>query len=216
MTGTTDGSGDGSRRAHRVDVVDLGRRPFAEVHRAMLELHESIRRGESDGKVWLVEHDDVFTAGRATPPDEIRDGVVPIERGGRITWHGPGQLVVYPIVRLPRRDAGAWLRALERFGCAVCGAFGLAAEASVDGTGVFVAGRKLASIGVALRSWINLHGIAINVDVAEDAFAAIRPCGLAPSIMSDLSRAVGRRISLDECKVAARSALPPLLDGGIA
>ncbi|MBI5852738.1 MAG: lipoyl(octanoyl) transferase LipB [Planctomycetes bacterium] len=206
-----DGRSDEARDVTAIAVEDLGRCAFAPVHRAMLDLAGSIRRGESGGKVWLVEHDPVLTAGRATQADEITGDVVSIERGGRVTWHGPGQLVVYPIVRLPERDAGAWLRALERFGVDVCDSFGLAAVASEDGTGVFVGGKKLASIGVALRHWINLHGIAINVDVAPDAFAGIRPCGRSPELMSDLSRALARRVTLDECKAAARKALPRLL-----
>jgi len=208
---TKDGRSDEARDATAVAIEDLGRRAFAPVHRAMLELAGSIQRGEGSGKVWLVEHDSVLTAGRATPKDELGEGVVSIERGGRVTWHGPGQLVIYPIVRLPQRDAGAWLRALERFGVDVCASFGLTATASDDGTGVFVAGRKLASIGVALRRWVNLHGIAINVDVAPDAFAGIRPCGRSPDLMSDLSRALARKVTLDECKAAARKALPRLL-----
>lgn len=195
------------------EIEDLGRRPFAEVHAEMLALAASIRAGRSRGKVLLVEHQPVYTAGRATPPDEIGDGVVPIERGGRITWHGPGQLVVYPIVPLPRRDVRAWLRALETFGVDVCARFGLEAEPSVDGTGVFVERRKVASIGVAIRGWTNLHGIAINVAMDLAAFHRIRPCGLDPEVMSDLSRCAGRPVSLDDAKVAARACLPALLGG---
>lgn len=200
-----------TRHGEAVDVEDLGRRAFGDVHREMLELVASIRAGRSPGKVLLVEHDPVYTAGRATPPEERGPDVVAIERGGRTTYHGPGQLVVYPIVPLPRRDVRAWLRALERLGVEVCARFHLVGEPSVDGTGVFVAGRKVASIGVAIRSWINLHGIAINVDMDLDAFRAIRPCGLDPTIMSDLSRCTGRTVTMAEAKDAVRACLPELL-----
>ncbi len=186
-------------------IEDLGRAPFAEVHRGMLALAESIRAGRSRGKILLVEHDPVYTAGRATPEDEMVEGAVRIERGGRLTFHGPGQLVVYPIVRLPRRDVRDWLRRLEALGVAVCERFGLAAEASVDGTGVFVDGRKIASIGVAIRHWINLHGISINVDMDLAPYRSVRPCGRPPEVMSDLSRAVGRRIEIADVKRAVRS-----------
>lgn len=194
-----------------VPVERLGRRPFEEVYAQMREIAASIRSDGAPGKVLLVEHDPVFTAGRATPATDLRDDIVPIERGGRITYHGPGQLVVYPIVPLPKRDVRAWLRSLEAFGVAVCGEFGLEGEPSVDGTGVFVGGRKVASIGVAIRSWTNLHGISINVAMDLSAFHEVRPCGLDPSIMSDLSRCAGRPISLHEAIEAAERHVPGLL-----
>lgn len=201
------------------DIVELGRVPYPDAHARMLGIAEQIRKGTAPGTVLLLEHDPaVFTAGRATPAAELGPGIVPVERGGKVTWHGPGQLVVYPVVPLPRRDVRAWLRALEEFGMAVCGAFGLPAEPSVDGTGVFVRGRKLASIGVAIRHWINLHGIAINVAVDLQGFHAIRPCGLDPQRMSDLSREAGRSVSMAEAIAAARAALPALLSpvpGGV-
>jgi lipoyl(octanoyl) transferase len=197
-------------------VERLGRRPFEEVHAQMREIAASIRTDGAPGKVLLVEHDPVFTAGRATPATDLRDDIVPIERGGRITYHGPGQLVVYPIVPLPKRDVRAWLRALEAFGVAICGDFDLRGEPSVDGTGVFVGGRKVASIGVAIRSWINLHGISINVAMDLAAFHEVRPCGLDPSIMSDLSRCSGRPISLEEAIAAAERHIPGLLGEAVA
>lgn len=193
-------------------IEDLGRRDYAETLVEMRALAQSIRTGAAQGKILLVEHEPVYTAGRATPADELRGAVVRVERGGRVTYHGPGQLVVYPIVALPERDVGAWLRRLEAFGVAVCERFGLEARASIDGTGVFVSAAKVASIGVAIRRWVNLHGIAINVDMDLDAFRSIRPCGLDPSAMSDLSRACGRRISLDEAKSAARASLGALFE----
>ena len=134
--------------------------------------------------------------------------------GGKVTWHGPGQLVVYPIVSLPSRDVRRWLRALESFGVRICAGFGLAAEPSVDGTGVFVGDRKVASIGVAIRHWISLHGISINVAIDGEPWQKIRPCGLAPERMSDLSREAGRAIGLDEARQQALAALPELLAQG--
>jgi lipoyl(octanoyl) transferase len=195
----------------RTEWIDLGRMPWHDARRAMDEALVDLARGEG-GKILLVEHDPVYTAGRATPTDELTDDVVPIERGGRITYHGPGQLVVYPIVRLPKHDVRDWLRRLEAFGIAICAAFGLDATASVDGTGVFVGDRKVASIGVAIRRWINLHGIAINVAMDLDAFRRIRPCGLDPDVMSDLSREAGRPIAMPDAKDAARRAGFVLLD----
>ena len=119
--------------------------------------------------------------------------------------------MIYPVVRLPKRDVRDWLKRLEAFGVAVCGAFGLGAEASVDGTGVFVGGRKVASIGVAIRHWISFHGIAINAAVDRTPWFKVRPCGLDPEIMADLSTVLGRPVALEELAAAARSALPDLL-----
>ena len=189
--------------AVRPTVEDLGRAAFDGVYEQMLALHASILRRESAGKILLVEHEPVFTAGRATPAHDLDDSIVKIERGGQITYHGPGQLVVYPIVALPQRDVRRWLTALERFGVAVCAEFGLIGEPSVDGTGVFVDGQKVSSIGVAIRRWINLHGISINVAMDLAPFHQVRPCGLDPTIMTDLSRAANRPISMTEAREAA-------------
>lgn len=201
--------------APEIEIVDLGRREYEQVHREMLELVRSIRSDRSRGKVWLVEHEPIYTAGRATPRELLEsEGVRAIERGGQITYHGPGQLVIYPIVPLPERDVRAWLRGLEDLGIAICAALGLRAEGSVDGTGVFVDGRKVGSIGVAIRHWINFHGISLNVAMDLSPFHRIQPCGLDPEIMSDLSRVLGRAVSMEEARDAARAALPALLQPG--
>lgn len=200
-----------AHEAGAVDIEDLGRAAFADVHRTMLALGSGIRAGAARGKVLLVEHDPVYTAGRATPATDIGPEVVPIERGGRVTFHGPGQLVVYPIVPLPKKDVRAWLSALEQLGVDVCAEFGLHGEPSLDGTGVFVGGRKVVSIGVAIRAWINLHGLAINVAMDLSPFRRIRPCGLDPDVMSDLSRCAGRPITIAAAKQAVIRCVPRLL-----
>lgn len=180
----------------------------------MRHLHAAVHRGERAGRVLLVEHDPVYTAGRATPANELRPDIVPIERGGKITYHGPGQLVVYPVLPLPRRDVRDWLRRLESFGVRVAAAFDLQATASVDGTGVFVGSRKVASIGVAVKHWINLHGIAINVAMDLTAWQGVRPCGLSPDVMTDLSTMAGRPITMAAAKAAARDAVSLLVATG--
>lgn len=193
-------------------IEDLGRAPFAPVHARMLALHAAVARGEDAGRVLLVEHEPVYTAGRATPAAELVPGVVPIERGGKVTFHGPGQLVVYPIVPLPRRDLRDWLSRLEDFGVQLCAALGLVAVPSLDGTGVFVGGRKVASIGVAVRRWINLHGIAINVAMDLQPWHQVRPCGLDPTVMTDLSRALGQPVTMARARQTARELVFLLTD----
>ena len=195
------------------EIEDLGTEAFTRTHQKMKALAEDVHHGHSEGKILLVEHPPVHTAGRATPQEELREGVVPIERGGRTTFHGPGQLVIYPILRLPKRDVHAWLRTLENYTIAICVEFGLTGEASVDGTGVFVDTKKVASIGVAIRHWINLHGVAINVDMDLAGFFEISPCGLEPTTMTDLSRAAGRPITMNSAKQAARLHSPILSTG---
>lgn len=194
-----------------VEVENLGQKPYEPLLLQMRELHESVQRG-ADGRIWLVEHEPVYTAGRATPKDEITAGIVPIERGGKITYHGPGQLTIYPIVPLPKRDLRDWLKRIETFGVRIAESFGLEAEPSVDGTGVFVAGRKFASIGVAVKRWVNLHGIGVNITVDKAPWQKVRPCGLSPDIMTDLSTATGRTISMQEAAEHATAVVSVLLN----
>ena len=197
------------------EIEDLGHAPYAPVLVHMRTLHAEVAAGRAPGRVLLVEHEPVYTAGRATPPADLFDDVVPIERGGRITFHGPGQLVVYPIVPLPRRDVHDWLRRLEAFGVAICGDFGLAAVASLDGTGVFVGDRKVASIGVAIRRWINLHGIALNVAMDPRHWRRVRPCGRDPESMGDLATACGRPVGLAEVRAAVRARVSMFTDATV-
>lgn len=191
------------------EIENLGRRAYLPVLEAMRERQLSVQQG-APGRVWLVEHEPVYTAGRATPREELTGDVVPIERGGKITWHGPGQLTVYPIMPLPKRDVRDWLRRLEAFGVHIARAFGLDATPSVDGTGVFVGDRKFASIGVAVKRWVNLHGIGVNVAVEGSPWHRVRPCGLSPDVMTDLSHLTGRVIPMRAAITAATAAVSVL------
>ena len=193
-----------------IEVESISTSRYETVLAAMRARHAQVAAGEAPGVVWLVEHDPVYTAGRATPVAEISDDVVPIERGGKITWHGPGQLTIYPVMKLPKRDVRDWLRRIEQFGVDIAATFGLQAEPSVDGTGVFIGGRKFASIGVAVKRWTNLHGIGVNVAVEGSPWHAVRPCGLSPNVMTDLSAAAGRAVTMDQARAAARAAVSVL------
>ncbi len=194
-----------------VVVEDLGRAEYRPVLTRMRELHAAVQHGDDPGRVLLVEHEPVYTAGRATPKAELGPHTVEIERGGKITYHGPGQLVVYPIVRLPRRDVRDWLRRLEAFGVAFAARFGVQATPSVDGTGVFAGQRKFASIGVAIKRWVNLHGIALNIAMDQASWQQVRPCGLSPDVMTDLSSVTGRAITMVEAVTAATAEVPELV-----
>jgi len=147
----------------------------------------------------LLEHDPVITLGRGSnqahvrlPPEELsRQGIAchEISRGGDVTWHGPGQLVGYPILHMDQvgRDLHRYLRLLEECLIQTLSAFGLHGERQPGKTGVWVGGRKIASIGIGVRRWISWHGFALNIAPDLRAFEAIVPCGLPDVTMTSLA-----------------------------
>ncbi len=170
----------------------FGRRPYLEMLTAMRARVEARARNEVADVLWFVEHEGVYTAGRRKAPGDLRAPgleVIEVERGGRLTWHGPGQLVVYPILELTGglRDLHAWLRLLEEAVIAFLRGHGVEASTSKLGTGVFVHGRKIASIGIAVRRWVSYHGLALNLSPDLEAFRKIRPCGFEPERMTSLA-----------------------------
>jgi lipoate-protein ligase B len=185
-------------------TIDLGRRPYGEV----LELQRELARRRAAGTIrddllLLVEHQPVITLGRGTrpeslplPPEElVRRGIAvhEVERGGDVTYHGPGQLVGYPILDLQRHrpDLHWYLRTLE--GALIDGLaeLGIEAERSTGLTGVWTAGRKIASIGIHVRHWITFHGFALNVTTNLDPFGLIIPCGIQGVEMTSVARELG-------------------------
>jgi lipoyl(octanoyl) transferase len=171
-------------------------------------VHARVVAGESPDTVLLLEHPPVYTAGRRTSRHERPvDGtpVVDVDRGGRITWHGPGQLVGYPIVRLAEPiDVVSYVRRLEEAIIGVCAAFGLA-TIRVDGrTGVWLpAGggrreRKIAAIGVRVARGVTMHGFALNADPDLAWFSRIVPCGIDDADVTSLSAELGRDVTVAE------------------
>src|SRR5207249_2062595 len=128
--------------------------------------------------------------------------VVEVERGGDVTYHGPGQLVGYPIVALAgaERDLHRFLRALEAGLIDACAALGLDAGRKAGWTGVWLGEKKVASIGIAVRRWVTYHGFALNVATDLARFRAIHPCGLDAGVMTSLAAALGRPVTVDETK----------------
>lgn len=171
----------------------------------------------------LLEHPPVYTAGKRTLPDERpADGqpVVDVDRGGKITWHGPGQLVGYPIIGLAQPlDVVNYVRRLEDSLIGVCAGLGLD-TGRVDGrSGVWVAGtagrpdRKIAAIGVRVARATTLHGFALNCDCDLSAFSAIVPCGITDAGVTSLTAELGRRVTVDEVAEAVADAVRGALDG---
>ena len=171
-------------------------------------IHEQVATGDAPDTLLLLEHEPVYTAGRRTelldrPIDDTP--VVDVDRGGKITWHGPGQLVGYPIVRLPMPlDVVAYVRRLEGALIAACADVDLE-TVRVDGrSGVWVPAdergpeRKIAAIGVRVARGVTLHGFALNCDCDLGAFDRIVPCGIRDAGVTSLSRELGRDVTVAE------------------
>jgi lipoyl(octanoyl) transferase len=189
-----------------LEVVDLGRRPYGPV----LELQRGLCRQRQSGErttdlLLLVEHDPVVTLGRGTRPSSLpltpaqlaQRGlpVVEVERGGDVTYHGPGQLVGYPVLDLAehRADLHWYLRQLEAGLIAGLASLGVPAEREPGLTGVWTRGRKIASIGIHVKQWVTFHGFALNVSTDLRAFDLIVPCGIAGVTMTSVAAELGRR-----------------------
>lgn len=191
-------------------VLDLGMREYGEALRIQRDL---VAARQADGTVdtlVLVEHPEVITLGRNAKPENVIAAdaipVVPVERGGDVTMHGPGQLVAYPIFHLreDERDLDRFLRGLEEVVIRTCAPFGLAGCRVPGRTGVWTgppaAPRKLASIGIAVRRWVTLHGLALNVTIDLQRFAAINPCGFPATVMTSMARELGRPPDFQQVK----------------
>ena len=173
---------------------------------------EALVEGTGGELVYLLEHRPVYTIGRLRDQSSLRDAtslphpVVETNRGGQATYHGPGQLVGYPILDLTARgrDLHAHLRGIEDALIRTCARFDVAAGRRAELTGVWVAERKLASIGVGVRKWISMHGFALNVTAAcLPPFFAITPCGLDGVRMTSLETETGRQITVPEAAAVA-------------
>jgi lipoyl(octanoyl) transferase len=178
-----------------LDVRRLGRTAYADAHARQQELVAERIAGRVGDVLLLTEHEPVITVGRGTSAEEQRVlaatgiPVVEVERGGEATYHGPGQLVAYPILELPegRRDLHRYLRDLEQVGIDALAAFGVPGQRRAGYTGVWIGEHKVASIGVAVRRWVTWHGLALNVTTDLAAFRTFQPCGLDAALMTRLA-----------------------------
>lgn len=176
-------------------VLDLGTAGYRETWAEQLRLVEARQRGEVDDTLIVVEHPHIYTLGRrrearqnVLAPGDVE--VIEIERGGDVTYHGPGQLVCYPILLLGdgERDLHAFLRNLEEAAIRTCAAFGIDAGREPGKTGAWSNGKKLCSIGIACRKWVTFHGLALNVETDLAYFARINPCGFEANVMTSMNR----------------------------
>lgn len=184
-------------------------------------LHEAVVAGERGDTVLLLEHPSVYTAGKRTEPwDRPLDGtpVVDVDRGGKITWHGPGQLVGYPIVKLPDPvDVVAYVRRTEQLLIDVCAEFGLAADRVAGRSGVWVPeddrgpARKVAAIGIRVARGVTQHGFSINCDCDLAYFDRIVPCGIRDAGVTSLTAELGRPVTVADVLPVVERHLPTLV-----
>ena len=169
----------------------LGRRPYLPVWHAMQRFTAN-RTAESTDEIWLLEHEPVYTTGvRGRPDRDSIDGIplIRCDRGGLTTYHGPGQLVVYPLLDLARRPLSVrgLVTTLERSVIELLRQYGIRAEARPDAPGVYVERAKIASVGIRVRRLCSYHGLSLNIDGDLSPFAAIDPCGFSGMPMTRLA-----------------------------
>lgn len=169
----------------------LGTQEYLPTWQAMQAFTDA-RDGDSMDELWVLEHPPVFTQGLAGKPEHVlSDAGIPIvqtDRGGQVTYHGPGQLIFYPLLDLERRRLGVrdLVCALERLVIAFLAQHGVHAERVAGAPGVYVAGAKIASLGLKVRRGCSYHGLAVNVDMDLSPFAHINPCGLQGQAMTQV------------------------------
>jgi lipoyl(octanoyl) transferase len=210
-----------------LEVLRLGLVDYEDAWARQRELHAQVVDGSAPDTLLLLEHPPVYTAGKRTEPHERPfDGtpVIDVDRGGKITWHGPGQLVGYPIVRLADPvDVVAHVRRLESALIDVCAGVGLTTDRVEGRSGVWVRAdgpgqghrpdRKVAAIGVRVARGVTMHGFALNCDPDMTAFANMIPCGIVDAGVTSLSAELGRDVPVPEVIEPVEKAMRSVLGG---
>jgi len=202
----------------QVRLIELGRRAYREVLELQRDVHGRVARGEAPDTWIVVEHEPVVTFGRNAAGGHLKVsrerlallGVdcVEVERGGDVTYHGPGQVVVYPIARLARfREVVPLVSALERAVVAALGTFGIAGHGREEHRGVYVGENAIAAVGLAVRQMTSLHGIALNVCNPLRYDTLITPCGMTEFGITSISDELGRAVAWSDARDALLSAL---------
>lgn len=184
-----------------LEVRRLGRTRYEDAHHLQEALLAARVAGEIGDVLLLTEHDPVVTVGRGAGLESagtVNVPIVAVERGGEATFHGPGQVVGYPIVLLEesRRDLHRWLRGLEEIVIATLLDFDVTGERKAGFSGVWIGPRKVCSVGVAVRRWVTWHGFALNVATDLSGFRAFQPCGLDPDVMTRLADHVAQPVTM--------------------
>lgn len=195
----------GLERSAIVQQIDLGVAPYESAASWQQHRAQAVAAGTAPEIVAFMQHNAVYTQGRRGGRDHVVSmlaaPIIDTDRGGDITFHGPGQIVIWPILRLRARGIGivSYVRALEAVAIEVAREFGVEATRIPGRPGVWVGNRKLASVGIRVQSGISRHGLALNCDVDLSWFDSIRACGIADAEVTSLWRERGERINVGAC-----------------
>ncbi len=193
-------------------IIDLGITDFLEAYEFQIELLRKVSQGISEDTLLLTEHRPVITIGRRGSRSNILRSeqylfsrgiqVFEIDRGGDVTYHGPGQIVAYPIFRLENeaRDIHAFLDYLEEIGSHFLAQYGLIAETRPGFRGAWIDQKKIGSIGIGVKRWVTYHGLAINIDADLSPFSFIRPCGIEALEVTSLRNILGCELDINDAK----------------
>jgi len=189
----------------QLTLIRRGLVPYEEALHQQRQLHQEVVQGLSDNSLILLQHPSVFTAGKRTLDSELpQDGeqVIRVDRGGKVTWHGPGQIVGYPIIKLSNpHELVGFVRELESALIEVCAFFGLTATRVSGRSGVWICDergeRKIAAIGIRVASGVTMHGFALNVSPDLAPFTQIIPCGIDDAAVTSMKIELGKDIDID-------------------
>ena len=205
---------------NQLKVSELGVVDYLSAWKLQKQIHQDVINLQSENTLLLLEHPSVYTAGRRTeildrPLDDTP--VIDVDRGGKITWHGPGQLVGYPIVKLKNStDVVGFVRELETALISVCAEFGIKADRYCERSGVWVrdgkGDRKIAAIGLRVAKGVTMHGFALNVNPDLSAFEKIIPCGITGAKVTSLTAELGSEITINEVLPVIKKHIQPMLD----
>jgi len=201
-------------------VEELGVVEYLPAWQLQKDIQEKVINNIQPNTLLIMEHPSVYTAGRRTEvSDRPLDNtpVIDVDRGGKITWHGLGQIVGYPIVQLKNStDVVGFVRELESALIEICDEFGIKAQRYCERSGVWLrderGDRKIAAIGLRVAKGVTMHGFALNVNPDLTAYSKIIPCGIADAKVTSLSAELGREIKVDEVMPVLKKYILPMLD----
>ncbi len=192
-----------------MEIINLGITDYQQAYEQQLFYRDKVIHGGSE-VIIICSHHPIVTLGRQSSPEDItgwQGETLKIERGGKATYHGPGQLIVYPIINLQKRnnDIHRYVRVLEKAGCDLLSNYDITSIGNPDGTskttGIWTTStpsKKIASIGIAIKHWVTYHGMAINIYKDPLAFTGINPCGFTSSTMTSIEELINKKIDRNE------------------
>ena len=205
---------------NKLKITELGVMDYLSAWDLQKQIHQNVVDSQSANSLLLLEHPSVYTAGRRTeildrPLDDTP--VIDVDRGGKITWHGLGQLVGYPIIKLKNStDVVGFVRELETALISVCAEFCMKADRYCGRSGVWIrdgkSDRKIAAIGLRVAKGVTMHGFALNVNPDLSAYEKIVPCGITGAKVTSLTAELGREVSVNEVLPIVKKLMHPMLD----